>query len=81
MRALVFKTTLLLAVLAALTVAALDLSAGTSWIAATTRAVLGFAIVSAAGCVVGLILMRTALRRWYEEWRLARTQSRARAGR
>ena len=81
MRALVFKTTLILALLVALTVAALDLSAGTSWVLATARAALGFAIVSAAGWVVGLILMRTALRRWYEEWRLARTQSRARAGR
>lgn len=81
MRALVTRTTLVSATLVAVAMISLDLSTGSSWAAASTRAVLGFAIVSAAGWVVGLILMRTALRRWYEEWRLARTQSRARAGR
>ena len=40
----------------------------TPWPLVLLRAVLGIAIIAAAGLVVGFILMRTALRRHYETW-------------
>jgi uncharacterized membrane protein HdeD (DUF308 family) len=40
----------------------------TPWPLVLLRAVLGIAIIAAAGLVVGFILMRTALRRHYENW-------------
>jgi uncharacterized SAM-binding protein YcdF (DUF218 family) len=40
----------------------------TPWPLVFLRAATGIAIVAAAGVVVGFILMRTALRRHYENW-------------
>ena len=56
-------------------------AAAATVVALTVRAATAFAIVSAAGWATGWILMRTALRRWYEAWRLARAEMRPRGHR
>jgi hypothetical protein len=73
-RSLVQRVTLALGSLVATLVAWLNLQNQTPWPLAMTRAAIAFAIVVAAGAVIGLVLMRTALRRHYETW-LSRTRT------
>lgn len=81
MRSLLVKTTAAAATVVALTVLAFGIVSQTSWPLLTVRAATAFAIVSAAGWATGWILMRTALRRWYEAWRSARAETRPRGHR
>ena len=75
MRTLLRTLTLTLGVLVTALVAWLNALNQTPWPLALLRAALAFAIVVAAGAVVGWVLMRTALRRHYETW-LSRTRTR-----
>ena len=81
MRELIVKMTVIAASVAALAAAAIDASTGTPWLILAGRAGLAFAIVGLAGWITGFILMRTVLRRRYEQWRLAQAEPRPRARR
>ena len=81
MRTLLTRTTLGVATIVAATVMSLGATTGAPWALLTVRAASAFAIVAAAGWLIGWILMRTAIRRWYEERRLARAESRSRGHR
>ena len=81
MRSLIVKTTAVAAAIVALAVTALGISTETPWPLLTMRAGTALAIVAAAGWAIGWILMRTALRRWYEAWRLTRAETRPRGHR
>jgi hypothetical protein len=80
-RGLILKITLLAAALATFLVAALDFASGVPTPVLLWRGALTFAIVVGTGTTVGWILMRTVLRRRYEEWRLTQSPPRARADR
>ena len=81
MRALLKRITLLAASVVTLLVVALDSWAQVPPALLFWRAGLTFGIVTAAGFAVGWILMRTVLRRRYEEWQLTQPPPRARADR
>jgi len=68
MRDLILRIVLALAAIVGGVVAWINVVNQTPWPLAMLRAALGIAIVAAAGVVVGFILMRTALRRHYENW-------------
>jgi hypothetical protein len=68
MRDLIRRITLLLAGTVAALVAWINVENQTPWPLVILRAIVAIAIVAAAGLVVGFILMRTALRRHYENW-------------
>ena len=68
-----------LSVAAAVTM--LDATTGTSWPVLLMRAGTSFGIVSLVGWGIGSVLMRTALRRRYEQSQVAQAGSRPRADR
>jgi predicted Abi (CAAX) family protease len=80
-RALIVRVTVIAAALAALVSGLLTMSGGGSWSLVALRVVIAFVLVSAVGFGVGLILMRTALRRHYERSRVSVDARRARGNR
>ena len=70
MRRLVIRLTATGALLAAITTTVIALALRAPWPLVMFRALLASAIVALAGAGVGLILMRTALRRYYEQGRV-----------
>jgi hypothetical protein len=66
-RALIARLTALTAVAAGLLTGLVTAATHATWTVVVLRAVIAFALVAAVGIGFGLILMRTALRRHYEE--------------
>ena len=81
MRRLLVRMTLSTALLAAVLAASIGVATKLSWSVTLLRAFLAFGIVAVAGAAVGLVLMRTALRRYYEQGRVTHPAGRARADR
>ena len=81
MRALVATGTAVLAVLVTVLVAAMDTAVGTRGPLVALRAGITCVIVVLAGRLAGYVLMRTALRRHYEQWRMAQAGTRPRSER
>jgi len=81
MRDFIRKWTTIAAVSVAVTVIATEWMSGTPWPLLTLRAGLALGLMILAGWCAGLVLMRTALRRYYEQWRMAQIQSRPRSDR
>ena len=81
MRRLLVRMTLTVALLAALVAGGIGAASKLSWSVTLLRAFLAFGIVAVAGAGVGLVLMRTALRRYYEQGRVTHAAGRARADR
>jgi len=81
MGSLIARWTAIAAVAVTMIVASIDASAGTKWPLLVLRAGLACGIIVLAGRVVGFVLMRTALRRYYEQWRMAQAGSRPRSER
>ena len=81
MRELIKKWTVIAAVSVVVTVVATEWMSGTPWPLLTLRAGLALGIIVLAGWCAGLVLMRTALRRHYEQRRMAQLQSRPRSQR
>jgi hypothetical protein len=81
MRALIATGTAMAAVLVTVLVAAVDTAAGTRGPLVALRAGIACGIVVLAGRVAGFVLMRTALRRHYEQWRMAQADTRPRSQR
>ena len=79
MRRLLVRMTVIAATLAALSAGAIGIATRLSWSVTILRASLAFGIVAVAGAGVGLVLMRTALRRYYERGRVTPAAWRARA--
>lgn len=69
MRRLLVRVTLVVSMLAAVFSLLLSAVTQTPWTLALARAGLAFAIVALIGTVTSLVLMRTALRRYYERRR------------
>ena len=68
-RRLVIRLTLIASLLAGLAATILGIATGTQPHVVMFRALLAFTIVLLAGAGVGLVVMRTALRRYYEQGR------------
>ena len=68
-RRLVIRLTLIASLLAGLAATALGIATGTQPHVVMFRALLAATIVLLAGAGVGLVVMRTALRRYYEQGR------------
>jgi len=81
MRALVATGTALAAIAVTVLVAAMDTAAGTRGPLVALRAGIACVIVVLAGRLAGYVLMRTALRRHYEQWRIAQAGTRPRSER
>ena len=81
MRRLLVRMTLTAAMLAALFAGAIGMASKLSWSVTLLRALIAFGIVAVAGAGVGLVLMRTALRRYYEQGRVTRAAGPSRADR
>jgi len=81
MRDFIRKWTTIAAVSVTVTVIATEWMSGTPWPLLTLRAGLALGLMISAGWCAGLVLMRTALRRYYEQWRMAQIQSRPRSDR
>lgn len=81
MRRLVVRMTLAAATLAALFAGSIGVASKLSWSVTILRALLAFGIVAVAGAGVGLVLMRTALRRYYEQGRVTHAAGQPRADR
>jgi hypothetical protein len=81
MRSLIATWTAICAVAVTMVVTALDASAGTRWPLLSLRAGVACGIVLLAGRLAGFVLMRTALRRHYEQWRMTQAGSRPRSER
>jgi predicted RND superfamily exporter protein len=81
MRRLIVRMTLSTATLAALIAALIGMASKLSWSVTILRALLAFGIVAVAGAGVGLVLMRTALRRYYEQGRVTHAAGHPRADR
>ena len=81
MRNLISTWTAILAVAVTILVASMDSAAGTRGPIVALRAGIACAVVVLAGRLAGFVLMRTALRRYYEQWRMAQAQSRPRSQR
>jgi uncharacterized membrane protein len=81
MRELIKKWTVIAAVSVVVTVVATEWMSGTPWPLLTLRAGLALGIIVLAGWCAGLVLMRTALRRYYEQRRTAQIESRPRSQR
>ena len=67
MRALIVRLTTIAAAAAGLLSGLLTAATHAPWAVIVLRAVVAFALVAAVGIGFGLILMRTAIRRHYEE--------------
>ncbi len=81
MRGLIASWTAILAVAVTILVASMDSAAGTRGPLVALRAGIACLIVVLAGRLAGFVLMRTALRRHYEQWRLTQVDSRPRSER
>ncbi len=81
MRTLLRAVTASLGALAAALAVWINVENHSPWPLVLMRAALAIAIVAAAGAVVGFVLMRTALRRHYENWLTRSRSRRARAER
>ena len=81
MRRLMVRLTSVAALAAALVAGAIGVATGISWPVVVLRASLALAIVVLVGGGVGLILMRTALRRYYEQRRVTSGDRQIRADR
>ncbi|HET7904727.1 MAG TPA: hypothetical protein VFM17_09205 [Candidatus Eisenbacteria bacterium] len=81
MRRFLVRLTLLSAAVAACLAAVIGVANRAPWPLVMTRAAIAFLIVTAIGVVASFILMRTALRRYYEQSRPGTPLDRARAGR
>ena len=69
MRRLLVRLTAIAALLAALVAGVIGILTRSTWSIIFLRSTLAMAIVILVGAGVGLILMRTALRRYYEQGR------------
>ena len=81
MRALMIRVTTTAAVFAALLSALLSAASHTSWPVLVLRSLIALFLVSVLGFLFGLILMRTALRRCYEEDQAVQSSRRVRGNR
>jgi len=81
MRSLIATWTAILAVAVTILVASMDSAAGTRGPIVALRAGIACAVVVLAGRLAGFVLMRTALRRHYEQWRMTQAGSRPRSER
>jgi hypothetical protein len=79
MGSLIATWTAILAVAVTMIVTALDAAAGTRWPLLVLRAGIACGIVVLAGRIAGFVLMRTALRRHYEQRRMAQPGPRPRS--
>jgi multisubunit Na+/H+ antiporter MnhG subunit len=70
MRTLIASLTAVVAVLVTVIVAAMDTASGAHGPLVAFRAGVACVIVVLAGRLAGYVLMRTALRRHYEQWRM-----------
>lgn len=75
------RWTAVAALAAAAIVTAMDAATGAQWPVLVLRAGLAFGIVALAGWGVGYVLMRTALRRRYEQSRIGQADARPRSHR
>ena len=80
MRDLIVRLTASTAVVAGLVAGALTAATQAPWPVVLLRGGVAFAIVALIGIGFGLILMRTALRRYYEQHRAVETRSRRAGG-
>jgi len=71
MRALIATGTAILALVVTVIVAAMDTASGARGPLVAFRAGIACLIVVLIGRLAGFVLMRTALRRHYEQWRMA----------
>jgi len=74
MRSLISTWTSILAVLVTVIVAAVDTAAHTRGPLVALRAGIACGLIVLIGRLAGFVLMRTALRRHYEQWRMAQAQ-------
>jgi uncharacterized membrane protein len=81
MGSLIARWTAIAAAAVTLIVISADVMAGAKWPLVALRAGLSCSIIVLAGWVVGFVLMRTALRRHYEQWRMTQAGSRPRSER
>ncbi|HYR51950.1 MAG TPA: hypothetical protein VET83_04980 [Candidatus Dormibacteraeota bacterium] len=81
MRNLISTWTAILAVLVTVVVAAIDTAAHTRGPLVALRAGTACVVIVLVGRLACFVLMRTALRRHYEQWRMAQAQSRPRSQR
>ncbi|TMQ67172.1 MAG: hypothetical protein E6K77_00175 [Candidatus Eisenbacteria bacterium] len=81
MRELIKKWTVIAAVSVVVTVVATEWMSGTPWPLLILRSGLALGIIVLAGWCASLVLMRTALRRYYEQRRTAEIESRPRSQR
>jgi len=81
MRRLIVRLTTIASLLAAFLSTVIGLVTGISWPVILLRATLALVIVVLVGGGFGLVLMRTALRRYYEERRVTPGDRQVRAGR
>lgn len=81
MKRLVIRVTALSSLIAAVLAAGIGVATGISWPVVVLRATLAVVIVALVGGGFGLILMRTALRRYYEERRVTSGDRQIRADR
>jgi ABC-type multidrug transport system permease subunit len=81
MRRLLVRLTVIAALLAAFVAGVIGILTGSTWSIIFLRATLAMAIVILVGAGVGLVLMRTALRRYYEQGRSTPGDRQARADR
>ena len=80
MRALIVRLTSVTAVAAGLVAGALTAAMQAPWHVVLVRGAIAFFIVALIGIGFGLILMRTALRRYYEQDRAVESRSRRAGG-
>jgi len=80
-RALMIRVTTTAAVFAALLSALLSAASHTLWPVLVLRSLIALFLVSVLGFLFGLILMRTALRRWYEQDQAVQDSRRVRGNR
>lgn len=81
MRVLIIRVTTTAAVFAALLSAFISAATQATWPVLVLRALIALVLVSVLGFLFGLILMRTALRRWYEQDQAVQATRRARGNR
>ena len=80
MRALIVRLTSITAIAAGLVAGAITAAMQAPWPVVLVRGAIAFAIVALIGIGFGLILMRTALRRYYEQDRVVEPRSRRAGG-
>jgi uncharacterized membrane protein len=81
MRRLLIRLTAIAALLAAFVAGVIGILTNSTWSIIFLRSALAMAIVILVGSGVGLVLMRTALRRYYEQGRSTPGDRRVRADR